>query len=417
MSKKYFPIKTKTSCQLKWNWTTLYLYNGLTASCHRTGFSKLTPENFDNFHNTEKKLQERQAMLQGQWPTESCGYCKNIEESGGISDRMLHLKIPDMVPPELDIDPTAVSISPVILEVFFNNTCNLSCLYCLPELSSKINQEHAKFGDFSVGGVKLQSVSKFSEFETIMEKFWNWMHNKSQSLCRFNVLGGEPFYQSEFNQLLIFFENKAHPNLELGIVTNLMISEEKLEKFLIIAKSLLTKHHLKRIDITCSIDCWGVEQEYVRYGIDLKTWEKNFNTLLHQKWLTLNINQTISVLTIKTMPDLLEKLSQWRNQHSIGHYFSAVAPQPRYLMPDILGYDIFEQDFDRILKMMPCITEQDQTSLSYMQGIRDQIKNVQNDKDAKRDLKLFLDEKDRRRGTNWKTVFPWLAKEIDHVVQ
>ena len=52
MSGKYFPIKTKTACQLKWAWSTLYLNNGETKSCHRTGQSELTPENFLNFHNT-----------------------------------------------------------------------------------------------------------------------------------------------------------------------------------------------------------------------------------------------------------------------------------------------------------------------------------------------------------------------------
>jgi len=55
MSAKYFPIKTATACQLKWNWSTLYLHDETTASCHRTGWSPLTVENFDDFHNTEKK--------------------------------------------------------------------------------------------------------------------------------------------------------------------------------------------------------------------------------------------------------------------------------------------------------------------------------------------------------------------------
>jgi hypothetical protein len=98
------------------------LYKGRTASCHRTGWDQVSLDAFDTFHNTEKKQQERQLMLQGKWPVDSCGYCKDIEVDGGFSDRMLHLNVPNKSPPELETDPSAVVISPTILEIFFNNT-------------------------------------------------------------------------------------------------------------------------------------------------------------------------------------------------------------------------------------------------------------------------------------------------------
>lgn len=416
MDQKYFPIKTATACQLKWNWSTLYLHEGTTASCHRTGWGDLTPENFDSFHNTEKKQHERQMMLKGQWPIDSCQYCREIEESGGFSDRMLHLQIPNMSPGELDHDPTSVVVNPTILEVFFNNTCNLSCLYCLPNLSSKINQENLKFGNFQLQGVSLLPAVKNDNYSTLLDKFWQWMHNHSHNLKRLNVLGGETFYQEEFYQLIEYFEKHSHPDLELGIVTNLMISEDKLKSLISRFKSLLSSRHLKRIDITCSIDCWGAEQEYVRFGLDLEFWEKNFKMLLENPWLKLNINQTISVLTIKTMPTLLEKLNSWKQIRPVGHFFSVVSPQPSYLMPDILGPDIFDQDFKNILLEMPNATDQDQTAIKYMQGIRDKIISTTPNKNEKQNLKIFLDEKDRRRGTNWREIFPWLIKELDHVV-
>jgi len=416
MTQKYFPINTPTSCQLKWNWSTLYLHDAQTASCHRTGWGKLTSENFNTFHNTEKKQQERLAMLQGKWPEESCQYCRKIEESGGFSDRMFHQTMLDMAPPELDDNPTATNVSPTMLEVFFDNTCNLSCLYCMPSLSSKINQEHSKFGNFSIKGVELYSVPQNSDYAVLLDKFWTWMYNSSHTLKRFNVLGGEPFYQEQFYKLIDFFEKKAHPNLELGIITNLMINSDKLESLLVRLKSLLARRHLKRIDITCSIDCWGTAQEYVRFGIDLAQWEKNFKLLLENKWCTLNINQTISVLTIKTMPALLEMLIEWRKKRPVGHYFATVSPEPSYLMPQIMGPTVFNDDFETILKLMPNTTDQDRRSLSYMAGIQKQIAESIPDQLEKDKLKIFLDEKDRRRNTEWRKIFPWLEKEIEHVV-
>lgn len=416
MTDKFFPIETVTACQLKWNWSTIHLHGATTASCHRTGWSQLSEQNFDQFHNTEKKQQERRSMLAGEWPTGSCHYCKEIEQAGGFSDRQLHLKIPNLVPPELEQDPRSIAISPTILEVYLNNTCNLACLYCLPELSSRIHQEHEKFGPFQSGTVNLTSSPKSKEYPKILAKFWTWMQNNSQVLRRFNVLGGEPFYQQEFTHLLDFFQQNQHPDLELGVVTNLMVSDAQLDVFLQRFKSLLVRRQLKRIDITCSIDCWGAEQEYVRYGIDLDLWEKNFSRLLKEKWLKININQTVSVLTIKTMPQLLQKLSHWRQERSVGHFFSAVSPQPSYLMPQIMGQGVFEKDFEQILSLMPDDTDQDRVAISYMTGIRDTIANCQPRLDEKRSLRLFLDEKDRRRGNDWRKTFPWLIGEIDHVV-
>jgi hypothetical protein len=416
-TKKYFPIKTDTACQLKWNWSTLYLYVGNTASCHRTGWGKITPDTFDTFHNTEKKIQERKQMLQGQWPTDSCSYCRNIEAAGGFSDRQLHLGIPDQSPVELETDPTATVVTPTILEVFFNQTCNMSCLYCTPRLSSKINQENRKFGNFVSNGVELLSVDIDPNYSEMLTKFWNWMEQNSNKLKRFNVLGGEPFYQVEFDACLDYFERTHHPDLELGIVTNLMLSDEKLQYNLDRLKNLLIQRRLKRIDLTCSIDCLGPEQEFVRYGMNLNTWMRNFDTVLKQKWLTVNINQTISLLTIKTMPELLKKLAQWRTHRTVGHYFSVVTPRPSFLAPTILNGCIFDKDFETIVNLMPTDTERDCTAREYMQGIAREVAQSRANTDEIIKLKTYLNEMDRRRNTSWQQVFPWLAEEIEHVVQ
>lgn len=409
MPDRFFPIKTETACPLKWSWSTLYLYQGQTASCHRTGFSDLTVDNFDQFHNTEKKLQERRAMLAGKWPENSCQYCRQIEESGGFSDRNLHSTIPNLYPAELDQNPTAIDIKPTILEVFFSNTCNLSCLYCLPTLSSRINQEHKIFGPFNKNGVELSTV-EHDNTPLLIEKFWNWIESNSYHLKRFNVLGGEPFYQPEFYQLLDYFEKTAHPELELCIVTNLAINPKKLKKICERLQALLVTRKLKRIDMTCSIDCWGKEQEYVRHGLDLDQWQENFEFLLSKKWIKINVNQTISVLTIKTMPELLYKLAEWRKVRSVGHFFSVVSPQPSYLDPTIIGSGVFDKDFEKIIDCMPTDNEEYKAAVEYMQGIATSIEKSDVNITELIKLQTFLDEKDRRRGTTWKDTFPWLTQ-------
>ena len=144
---KVFPIKTETACQLKWNWSTIFLTTEETASCHRTNHHKFDTNIFD-FHNTPSKLNDRAQMLAGKWPTVGCNYCQDIERAGGQSDRITNLDFPGIhAPPELDQNTQAISVTPRILEVYFDNTCNLKCLYCGPHFSSLWDAENIKFGD------------------------------------------------------------------------------------------------------------------------------------------------------------------------------------------------------------------------------------------------------------------------------
>lgn len=413
-TKKYFPISTKPACPLKWNWSTIYLSNGNTASCHRTAFSVVNKDNFAEFHNTPIKLEDRTRMLNGEWPEENCSYCRKIEEAGGSSDRMRQLTIPDMHPAELDVDTTAINVSPTILEVYFNNTCNLGCLYCPPGLSSYITNENKKFGVFKQNGVELEIIPNV--YKDLIGEFWKWFPEGFPKLKRLGILGGEPLLQKEFDTLLEMIDKTPNPLCVLNIVTNLMISQKQLKMFISKLKKLLLEKKIGRIDINCSIDCWGAPQEYVRWGINLNQWEENFKLLMEQKWLYLTINQTISPLTIKTMPELLIKLAEWRTTRKIGHWFSGVEPDPSYLKAAILPDSVFKEDVNAILAVMPKDNVEDLAAYNYMQGILNQICNSGEDVQEIKKLITFLNEKDRRRNTNWRTIFPWLTEYENYVV-
>jgi pyruvate-formate lyase-activating enzyme len=374
----------------------------------------LTPENFNNFHNTDSKITDRKNMLNGQWPDKNCSYCRNIENSGGMSDRQRQLTVPYFHAPELDKDLNATIVTPTLLEVFFSNTCNLGCLYCGPQLSSTISAENVKFGKFDKNGIVLDSVDH--QFKNLVPHFWKWFKTGFSSLSRLNVLGGEPFYQKDFDQLLIEIDQNPNPNCELNVVSNLMISEIKLQKYVDTFKKLLVEKKLKRIDITCSIDCFGPQQEYVRWGLNLEQWKKNIEILLKNKWLYISINQTISPLTIKTMPELIMYINQWKQRRQLGHWFSGVSPGPSFMKPDIFGNAEFVQDAETILKLMTSTTEEDLIAKEYMKGIFSQILSANINQSEIIKLITYLDEKDRRRGTNWETLFPWLIGYRRYVV-
>lgn len=408
--KRYFPIKTKTACQLKWSWSTIALTTGTTQSCHRVDPLPFNIESF-NFHNTVEKIKQRETMLSGEWPQAGCQHCENVERTGiGQSDRQFFLQVPNLSPIELEENPTATTINPTILEVYIDNTCNLSCVYCIPSLSSRIDNELKKYGRFEKNGLVLESTYKKEiNFDKIQEKFWQWMQANAHSLQRLHLLGGEPFYQEQFDKFLDFFENNPCPNLEFNIVTNLMISKSRLKNYIDIIKKLIINKKIKRLDITASIDCWGPQQEFVRHGINLKQWQENFEYLISERWITLNINNTISVLTIKTLPELLRLLKQWTKNRKIEHYFSTVI-YPSYMHPMILGPTEFDEDFKTILELMKTDTWRGDHAKIHMQGVIAGIQNSVYNKNETLKLLTFLDEMDNRRKTDWRELFPWLEK-------
>lgn len=417
MIDKYFPIRTATSCQLKWNWSTIHLYVGDTRSCHRVSGNVITADTFDTFHNTPKKLADRALMLNGEWPKGGCEYCQQIEEAGGSSDRMFHLGIPNLVPNELDSNPLATEVTPAILEVYFDNVCNMSCLYCWDGFSSKIQQENNKFGKFEQSGIVIKNnATKVNNISALTNQLWKWMEQHGHKLQRFHVLGGEPFYQHQFDYCLEFFDKNPCPDLEFNVVSNLMISLARLEQYVDKIKKLLINRKLKRFDLTASIDCFGPEQEYVRYGLDLNQWRQNFEYVVSQKWITLNINQTLSGLTIKTVPELLQYINNFRENREIGHHFSTTTDTYNCLHPEIFGPGFFDNDFAKIFNNMPIDTWQQREARKYMQGIQAQINAKPRDQLKINQLGILLTEKDRRRRTSWQTTFPWLAMEMTNVV-
>lgn len=407
-----FPIKTDTACQSKWTWSTIYLTEKHTSSCHRVESEFLPLEDFDNFHNLPKKIAARNAMLKGQWPGHGCEYCRDIERAGGFSDRMHNLDIRGLTPPELLNDVESVVVTPRIVEIFAQNTCNLACTYCNGRLSSQIEEEGRKFGEFHHGNVVIPVLStKDSEINEYFNRFLQWLEKNSHTLRRLHLLGGETFIQHELMQSVInILQRNPNPNLRLCTFSNLNVPDKTWNKYIVQIKDLYQAGHIAGFDLTASIDCWGDQAEYVRHGLNLERFEQRLAWAAQESdWLKLNVNQTVTVLTIKTMPDLIKKIVEYSKYKHIGHYFQFYTGPQMFQHPRIFGYKQWANDFDQILKLMPTNTVEQQEAIPRMIGLKKLLEQFTNDDTTGiQDMQIYLDEIDRRRGTNWRPLFPFL---------
>lgn len=409
-TKKVFPINNEAACVFKWGWNTFRLYTGSSSSCHRIKNVFVPLDKFNDFHNTPEVLNDRALMLNGEWPTgRGCEYCKDVEDAGGISDRLYHNPMEGLTPVDFVPGENELHVTPRILEIYLNNTCDLSCVYCVPIFSSKINDELKKYGPFTEIGLK--PIDRTPDHRKYFEKMIEWLPVNYHKLQRFLVQGGEPFLQKEFHEMLDVLETLENPQLEFSVNSNLNADISVFEKFIPRIKKMLVDRKIKRFDITCSIDCWGPQQEFARYGLNLNRWQKNFEFLLQHKWLYINTGHTMTSLTIKTMPDLQQILNNYLQQ---GYKFNSTygyvdGPLQELYDPSIFGGKFFKNDLDKLVSITPEDTHQQKRAKERLIGIVHYIQNATLNPDRLKKLSVTLDQLDFRRKTNWRQIYP----EID----
>jgi hypothetical protein len=77
--------------------------------------------------------------------------------------------------------------------------------------------------------------------------------------------------------------------------------------------------------------------------------------------------------------------------------------------PKTYAWNFWAKDFERILAAMSRRTPEQQEAVPRMLGLQSllQQQHSHNYQDIDK-LRIYLDEMDRRRGTNWRTLFSYL---------
>jgi len=411
--KKKFPIQNDAACLYKWTWSTIFLNRGTTSSCHRGKHWEFDVDTMKNFHNHPGKLEDRRKMKEGIWPGNGCEYCRDVEAAGGKSDRTSFVNDSvEIMPMELEIDPEAIETTPRLLEVYFTNVCNNACVYCSPGFSSLIEQENRMYGpskyNWDYSNWPSDSRDKYPEY---VAKFWEWMHENSNYLLIFQTLGGEPMYQKEFDDCLEFWDKHPNPDLTWRIFSNLHHEPEKYKEKLLKVTKLVDEGKIKNMDIVTSIDCWGPELEYARYGTTLEEAEKNIITMLETRGVGILLHSTLTALTILSLDKLIEKAIEWRKIKNFSFNWNTVV-RPPIFNPYIFG-DKLVPWVDKAVAVMEQHGTVFEKEIAHLTGIKQQM--IATPIDVKNIKKFvgYMDEIDFRRKLDWRKVYP----DIDRIVK
>jgi MoaA/NifB/PqqE/SkfB family radical SAM enzyme len=434
-------------CLAKWTQVTLHLQMGQTHSCHHPSPHFIPLEELKNnpsaLHNTQFKKEQRKEMLEGGKPKE-CSYCWNIEDSSNaFSDRTYKSSEPWSKPfiNEIKNLNWENNYNPKYVEVSFSNHCNYKCSYCGPSYSSQWMQEILQHGKYPTssdfGNLEwLKSENKMpiphNEFNPYVESFWKWWPDLYRDLHTFRITGGEPLLSKDTFKVLDYIIDNPNPNknLNFSINTNLGAPDKLFNEFLNKIKRIIDEDRVNEVILFTSVDTWGNQAEYIRNGMTFNLVWDRINILLKEiPTLTIIIMSTYNALSVPRYKELIKNVYKLKEEYHnpYRYYGSSIILDSSYLRhPEHQTVKILDNDWIKEVKEQAQLMDFYEQIRVGMDGfgftdieinklnrIHDWmlVKEDENSlKTNKKDFKIFVDEHDRRRGTNFVKTFPELEK-------
>lgn len=283
--KNNFSIANSTVyCSAPWNGLTIREDGHVRTCC--VGQDSLGDLNKISMYEIENSLalkQIQKKMLLGQPDLSNCSACVKLTAQSGLASlrNYYNTNYPD-------INQNLLKLK--VVDLRWNNICNLGCLYCNPELSSTWSS-------------RLTHKIKNKPIKEYQDDLLLWILTHVDSIKELMLVGGEPLLMKQNYELLKHLPDGCR----LSIITNLSYDLKNNPAFL-----PLLKKSKETVIWNVSLENLEDKFEYVRSGAK---WEqlKNNLTLLLETWpQSISINMTYSMFSAFDIVQTIEQL------HSFG---------------------------------------------------------------------------------------------------
>jgi organic radical activating enzyme len=378
-------------------------------------------------------------MLSGQRPSE-CDYCWRVEDNveSSFSDR-IYKSADTWAKPYLNECKTAAwdaDVNPSYVEVNFSNVCNFKCSYCSPHISSQWMEEIEKFGPYptddrfnNLDWIRQQNQMPIPNREDnpYVDAFWTWWPELYQYLQHFRITGGEPLLSRNTFQVLDYVIENPNSNLELSVNTNLNPPDDIYDRFLEKIQVIINQKSVKRFKIFTSAEAHGKHCDYIRFGMNYDKWLSNiYKAFEIVPDIEFTVMSTYNILSVYSYRQFLEDILNIKKQFvRYGQTRNPILLDIPYLrypqhqslfmatpdMADIVRrqvefmYQNVENNTDS--EYVPGFYQHEADKLNRIYNIlvNDIAEDSQQNKNRKNFVK-FVDEHDRRRGTDFVKTFP-----------
>jgi sulfatase maturation enzyme AslB (radical SAM superfamily) len=291
----------------------------------------------------------RQALLKGEQHP-ACEYCWKEEAAGIRSHRQNENRIWLR---ELGREHIANLISKtdengylsedlITFDFRLGNTCNLQCVMCRPRDSSKWFNDAKQLRDMLVTDAKYDWREKANMNHRLFEwykrdKLWDTFEQYFPNIRHLIFAGGEPMLiREQFRLIYKLVKQGYSKNIELRYHTNgTILTDEIIELW----------KEFKKVELMVSIDAFGKQNDYVRYGGDWDMIEEHLRVLDDTpdniEPRILATVHAMNVYYIPYMADQLLKLNFKKVSRIYNYLFHVGTTQyPTYMCTKVLPQDI-----------------------------------------------------------------------------
>lgn len=322
-------------------------------------------------------MQEIRQSIRNGNPHPYCYNCVQAERYGR-SERNWH----NDVSPEFDCQTASdTEHAPVLIDVRWNTTCNLSCNYCAEACSSKWA---------SLKGIPVKSGAR-----PYYEAVCDYLEQHRDSIREVALVGGEPLLLPENERLLDVIPEDCIVTLITNVSTQLQRNK--------IFDKLSTR---KKVGWSLSFDNVGSKFEYVRHGGDWPLLVNNLNRIQDLMKYQGHWGGIHAVYNIYNATKLLEFTEFARNQNLTIHWQSLY--QPECLDPARLGPEIVKLARVEIHSLL----DSDWLLDSERQFFENVLQNLEAKQDLRPQLLQHIEEIENKYHTDQQGRFATLWPEI-----
>ena len=303
-------MKSTTFCSHLWNYFIYDVAKDRLKACCKTNWQS----DGDYSSDWDRLVWARQEMQRGGRP-QICQPCWQMEDQGLQSFRVQQKR------KDLQEYINDVSLKPQTLEIVLEKTCDLKCVYCGPQFSSRWQQHLNVPSENSLHSDQIQT-----RFEKRIQTFWG-------SLYRINFIGGEPLLQDSFYKIInSLLQMPNGTQKKFRIVTNMNARSPQMDRFV----SLLNEYPRHQFEICISNEAVGDLAMKVREGLNFERFDQNINRLLIEAPPPSEIYflTTLNLMNLEGLPEFLRYTFQKSRdyQRDIQLIWNAVT-SPTHLSP------------------------------------------------------------------------------------
>jgi hypothetical protein len=428
-------------CLAKWKQVSFHLPTGLNNSCYHPPLHEIPVEEIGQtpsaLHNTSYKKAQRKLMLAGQRPSE-CQYCWNMEDAGKLSDRHYRSGEPWAA---VDFEHIKNStgdeddVVPSYVEVNFNHACNLKCSYCSPQFSSSWAEEIERLGGYPTSTTHNDPAHfrgrnrpiPVREHNPYVDAFWQWWPTLYPQLKHFRMTGGEPLLDRNTYRVFDYVLANPKPDLHVNVTSNFSVDEKSWQRYKGHVKELCEGERIEHFMQYVSLDSFGVQAEYIRYGLDFDLLWDRVNQFLTEipGRNSITFIVTMNNLSVTGLPYLFSAILGLRKIYSQTYqrvwFDTPVLRQPSWQSLQLLPESYVDQLEHLWAWMIPKL----ETADDPFHGFKDyEISRLDRDiawmragqnldpaylQKNRADFYRFFSEHDRRRGTDFIKTFPEMS--------